>query len=356
MQAFGTDRVRRGNGEQWVILSPRSKGWVPRTPATATRKDRPGTAVRCDEKYFEVVAANVTGGGIRYVLEPWREEHIMRVVDSYDESSEAQRTADHQDVVKRDRSRISANFLGMLTGQLPAPVQERMGHELGIWPARLTLISILPAMIFIGVVVNLFVHRRMEQEAPLPFWMVLLAGYLLFESGIRFLVAMTQNRPLGSLVGFVGYTVFYLVAPNRKNLIRPLEEALKEPLMSEVPEDVAAQDRVQLLEPLLTLLRPAEQHRLAERFGFDYRKMATAVASIILIFGVLGVVTAVVSLREGLRLSPLLSFFISAGLSVEQIVRLSNLRHGPAGSVLGALVRPVAGKLLDAGVERASHG
>src|SRR5688500_8986067 len=195
MQAFGNDRVRRGNGEQWVILSPRSQGWVPRTPATATRKDRPGTAVRYDEKYYEVVAANATAGGIRYVLEPWREEHVMRVVDSYDDASEAQRSADHHDVVRRDRGRISANLLGVLTGQLPGPVQERMGNELGIWPARLTMISILPAVIFVGLVLNLYVRRRMELEAPPPLWLVLLAGYLLLESGIRFLVAMTQNRP-----------------------------------------------------------------------------------------------------------------------------------------------------------------
>src|SRR5688572_19787084 len=342
MQAFGTDRVRRGTGEQWVILSLRSKGWVARTPAAATRKDRPGTAVRCDEKYYEVVAANATAGGIRYVLEPWREEHVMRVVDSYDEASEGQRSADHQEVVRRDRGRISANLLGILTGQLPGPVQERMGNELGIWPARLTLISIIPAMTFVALVVNLHVHRRMELEAPLPFWVVLLAGYLLFESGIRFFVAMTQNRPLGSLAGFLGYTAFYLVSPNRKNLIRPVEEASKTSPMSEVPEDVALQDRFQLLEPLLTLLRPAEQHRLAERFGFDYRTMATTVAAVILAFGVLGVVTAVVSLQEGVRLSPTLSFLVSAGLSIEQIVRLRSLQEGPAGSVLGALVRPLA--------------
>ena len=356
MQACGNDRVRRGNGEQWVILSPRSKGWVPRTPATPTRKDRAGTAVRCDEKYYEVVAANATTAGIRYVLEPWREEHIMRVVDSYDEASEAQRAADHHEVVRRDRGRLSANLLGIFTGQLPGPVQERMGNELGIWPARLTLISIIPAMIFVGLVVNIYVHRKMEQEAPLPFWILLVAGYLLIESAIRFLVAMTQNRPLGSLAGFLGYTAFYLVAPNRKNLIRPVEEASKTLLMVEVSEDVGLQDRFQLIEPLLTLLAPAEQDRLAGRFGFDYRKMASTVAAIILVFGVLGVGTAAISLAEGGRLSPILSLLISAGLSAEQIVRLRSLRHGPAGSVLGALVRPLARKLLAAGVERASHG
>ena len=356
MQPFGTDRVRRGNGEQWVILSLRSKGWVPRTPATATRRDRPGTAVRCDEKYYEVVAATATAGGIRYVLEPWREEHIMRVVDSYDEASEARRSADHHDVVGRERGRLSANLLGVLTGQLPGPVQERMGNELGIWPARLTIVSIIPAMIFILLVLNLHVQRRLEMEAPLPSWAMMLAGYLLLESGIRFFVAMTQNRPLGSLAGFLGYTVFYLVAPNRKQLIRPVEEASKWMPVADVSEEVALQDRCDLLEPLLTLLTPAEQHRLTERFRLDHRRMAHTVAGIILSFSVLGLATSAVSLAEGVRLSPMLSFVVCAGLSAEQIARLWSLRRGPAGSVLGVLVRPLARKLLAAGVERASHG
>jgi len=231
-----------------------------------------------------------------------------------------------------------------------------MGNELGIWPARLTMVSIIPAMIFIGLVVNLHVHRRMAMEAPLPSWAMFLAGYLLLESGIRFFVAMTQNRPLGSLAGFLGYTVFYLVAPNRKQLIRPVEEASKWMPTAGVSEEVALQDRCDLLEPLLTLLTPAEQHRLAERFRFDHRKMANTVAGILLFFGVFGLATAAVSLAEGLRFSPMLSFVVSSGLSAEQIARLWNLRRGPAGSVLGVLVRPLARKLLTAGVERASHG
>jgi hypothetical protein len=355
MQSYGTDRVRRGSGEQWIILSRQSKGWVPRTPAAVTRNDRPGTTVRSEEKYYEVVSATATGGGIRYVLEPWRDENVMRVVDDYDEASEARRQAAHQDGVRRERGRLSANILAIFTGQLPGAVQERMGNELGIWPARLTLISIVPAMIFVGVVVNLAVHRRMEQEAPLSLWVLLLAGYLLAESAIRFVVAMTQNIPMGSAAGFIAYALYYLATPGRKNLVRPLEES-RGPLVPEVTEEKAVSDRYLLLEPLLTLLTPAEQERLAARFGFDYRKMGSIVAAVVLTFGVLGVVNSISLLMEGARLSPALSLLVAGGLAAEQVVRLRKLRERPAGSVLGALVRPLARKLLTDGVERASHG
>lgn len=355
MQSYGTDRVRRGNGEQWIILSRQSKGWVPRTPAAVTRNDRPGTTVRWEEKYYEVVSATGTGGGIRYVLEPWRDENVMRLVDDYDEASEARRQADHHDGVRRERGRVSANVLAIFTGQLPSAVQERMGNDLGIWPARLTLISVVPAMIFVGVVVNLAAHRKMEQEAPLPLWLLLLAGYLFVESAIRFVVAMTQNQPMGSAVGFMAWSIFYLASPRRKHLVRPLEES-RGPLVPEMTPEEAASDRYLLLEPFLTLLSPAEQDRLAEKFGFDYRKMASIVAAVILTFGVLGAVNSVSLLMEGARLSPALSLLFAGALAAEQVVRLMKLRDRPAGSVLGALVRPLARKLLAPGVERASHG
>lgn len=355
MQSYGTDRIRRGNGEQWIILSRQSKGWVPRTPAAGTRNDRPGTTVRCEEKYYEVVSAAATAGGVRYVLEPWRDENVMRIVDDYDEGSEARRQAAHQDGVRRERGRVSANLLAIFTGQLPSTVQERLGNEVGIWPARLTLISILPAMVFVGVVVNLAVHRRMEQEAPMPLWLLLLAGYLLGESAVRFVSAMAQNLPMGSLAGFIAYALYYMASPGRKNLVRPIEES-KGPLVPAMTEEAAASDRYILLEPLLTLLSPAEQDRLSAKFGFDYRKTASIVASVILTFGVLGVVNSISLLREGARFSPALALLIAGVLAAEQVARLWKLREHPAGSMLGAMVRPLARKLLESGVERASHG
>src|SRR5687767_9634409 len=130
MQPIGADKVRRGRGEQWILLSPRSKGWVARTPATMMTRNRPGTAVLCDDRYYEVVSASVADGGIRYVLEPWREEDVMRVVDGYDAATEAAREADHEVLTSRERGRLTANLLGVLTGHLPGPVQERMGNEL----------------------------------------------------------------------------------------------------------------------------------------------------------------------------------------------------------------------------------
>lgn len=345
MQPYGSDKVRRGRGEQWIILSARSKGWVPRTPATMTARDRPGTAVLCEDRHYEVVSATATDGGIRYVLEPWREEHVMRVVEAYDDSSEAAREADHQALTRRERGRITANLLGVLTGHLPGPVQERMGNELGVHPARLTLYSLIPPMIAVGLIVNEVARRKIAQEGPMPLWVVLLAGYLLLESGIRMFVAFSQSRPLGSAAGLIAYSLFYVLSPNRRALMKPGEATLATPI-TEAPPDVAMRDAFMLREPLLTLLPPRDQLLLANRFGFDYRKQARIVAAVILAIALAGVASSLVALRDHGRFSALLSLLAAAALAIEQLFRFRAFRRGPAGSLLGTLVRLFSKKLL----------
>ena len=101
-------------------------------------------------------------------------------------------------------------------------------------------------------------------------------------------------------------------------------------------EDVAIRDALTLKEPLLTLLPPADQKRLAERVGFDYRRTAFAVAWVILVFAALGAFTS----------STAPAMLIAAAVAVEQVVRLMRLRREPVGSIFGILVRPFVRDLL----------
>src|SRR5579872_4419458 len=104
MQAFGSDRVRPGDGQQIILSSRLSKGW------TTGNERIPGTAVLWDERYFEVVGIEQVPQGFRYVLEPWRDHHTMRLTDRYDAESEAQRVDEHRNTLKRETSRKSANL------------------------------------------------------------------------------------------------------------------------------------------------------------------------------------------------------------------------------------------------------
>ncbi|HEX9502048.1 MAG TPA: hypothetical protein VGA10_10375 [Thermoanaerobaculia bacterium] len=72
MQAFGSDRIGRVDGDRITLLSRLPKGWTPRVEKTFTSAEFPGTAVQWEEKNFEVVIAEpLPQGGVRYVLEPW---------------------------------------------------------------------------------------------------------------------------------------------------------------------------------------------------------------------------------------------------------------------------------------------
>jgi hypothetical protein len=167
---------------------------------------------------------------------------------------------------------------------------------------------------------------------------------------MRFLVVMTQGRGIGSILGYAGYTLFWLVSPKRAKLISPFEEerGLKV-VITDAPPDVALRDSIEMRSALMTLLTPAEQTRLAERYGFDYRKHAKGVAWTILICASLGVTTSLAEVVTDRSLTAVISGSIAAAIVLEQAGRLASLRRGPAGSFLGALVRPFMRDLLERG-------
>jgi hypothetical protein len=342
MQAYGSDRVRQGKGEQWILFCPRPKNWTPRTPKTHTSAEHPGIAILWDDKYFEVVSASPSGTGVRYVLEPWRENHAIRITDVYDEASETARVADHQDVLRRTTHRKTANLLGVLTGHLPAGVQEKLGSELGILPVRLTQLSLILSVAIVAAIAYAASGRILARQ-PIPPWM-LIAGYLGPEAAVRFLIVWTQNRPIGSTIGWLGYSLYYLLSPNKQGMVKPM--VVREPppkLQRDLPVEQIVVESVSVREPLLTLLSPDDQNELAQRYGYNYRRLSRNVALLILFFALAGAVSSFFKLP---RVSAFVSLLVAAGIAAEQLLRLSAFSRGPAGSVLGILARPFVRKLL----------
>ena len=344
MQPYGTDRLRPGKGDQLILFCSRPKGWVARIEKTLTTARHPGTAVVWEERIFEVVAASPgPNGGVRYALEPWHDEHIIRVSESYDAESEARREAEYFAAIAREKQRKVANFGALVTGLLPSNVQEHLASELGLLAAKLTAISCIGPTLFVAWVVSDFVRRYMDpNQSKTPVWLILAAGYFVLESLFRFYVAWFHRRPLGSVAGLIAYLPYWAIRVKRA--VSPFAEQRGEKLfITQPPEDVALQDAYAIREPLLTLLSPGEQHALAERFGFDYRKDAPTVAVVILVVAAIGVISSVASLP---RFSALVSLLVAGALGVEQVIRIGALQRGPAGSVLAVVVRPFARKLL----------
>jgi hypothetical protein len=338
MRPYGSDRIRRRDGERIVLASRLSKGWVPRAEKTLTTAQFPGTAILWEEQYFEVVDARaLPQGGVEYVLEPWREHHVMRVVEAYDEPSETARQAEHRAHLARETGRKTANLLALFTGHLPAVVQNRMAEELGLLPVRLTVMSILSSYALVVAGILWMVNAKMHRATP-PLALVLATAFLGVETTARFLVAWTQNRPIGSSIGLFAYIAWWLLTGRRGTSPFAVEKGFSVRI-GEAPEDVAMRDLLTLREPFLTLLSPAEQQRLAERWGYDYRRHASGIAIGILVFAAMGIAS---SLYRG----AFVALLVACAVAGEQMVRLVVLRRGPAGSMFGVLVRPFVRKLL----------
>ena len=347
MRPFGSDRVRAGHGDQWILFAPRSKGWFPRVPKTLTTAEFPGTAILWEERLFEVVTADAAqGGAVRYMLEPWRDNHIIRVSEPYDEASEERRASEHQSAVKREKGRKAANLAGIFTGLLPAIAQEQLGNEIGILPTKLTSLSLLIPLAYLIWFANTFVRRIFVNESiPVPLF--LLAVYLFVESAVRLNIAWLHRRPIGSVLGFFPYLLFYLFAGKRSGAVSPFAVPRGQRLFITQPtDDVALRDAYTMREPLLTLLSVEEQKALEQRFGFNYRKPAFIVAWFLLAMSAAGLVTTIASLQHGPRFSAILSLAVALVIGGEQVLRLRALRRGPAPSMLAFVVRPFTRKLL----------
>jgi hypothetical protein len=331
-----------------IILCRRSKGWTPRVPKSLTRAEYPGTAVLWEERYFEVVTAENGEGGVRYVLEPWRDSHVIRVSEPYDDASEARREADHRAAIAREKGRQAANLAGLFIGHLPAVVQEHLGSEIGILPTKLTALSLILPFMYLIWAVNDLARRTLNPNAPpMPLVLGAVGAYLLIESAIRLNVVWLLQRPIGSAAGLIAYLIYYVALGKYSGAISPFTKTRGHQLyITRPPADVALRDAFAMREPLLTLLSPAEQAAMAERFGFNYRKHASIVAWLLLGFSSAGVITALVSLQHGPRMSAILSLLLALIIATEQLFRLSALRRGPAGSVLAIVVRPFARKLF----------
>jgi hypothetical protein len=339
MRPHGTDRLRPPEGDRLTLASRIDKGWVARVGKTLTSAEFPGTAVLWEEQYFEVVEARpLPQGGVEYVLEPWRDNNVMRVVQQYDEPAEAGRVAEHRARLARERNRKTANLAALFTGHLPAVVQNRMAENLGLLPYRVTFVSVVGMYALVVGCVLWMLSDVMRRDEP-PVVLLFATAYLGIETTARFFIVWTQNRPIGSAVGLFAYIVWWLLTGKRGTSPFAIEKGF-DVVITEAPDDVKTRDLLMMREPFLSLLPAELQERIAKRFpAYDYRRYSTGIAIAILVAAVIGIVSS-------LHRDAFVAFLAAVALTLEQVVRLMVLWRRPAGSVLGLLVRPFVRKLL----------
>ena len=348
-RAFGRDRLGVEAGGRLLLDCDFPKGWGGRSAATPTSVEHPGSAVRWEEEFFEVLEVRPLGGAaVRYVLAPWDERHAMRVVETYGADAEAARSHERADVARRSDRHVYVLLLAPLAGSLPGHVQERLERDYNV-PARLlSLSSAIPLWVLGWVSLILLMAASLTGEGSVPLPILVFGLYLLAESTARLVVCVLQGRPIGTLAGTLLYEAWRRLGRAKaraEGRPAPTEKAVRG-VDSGAAQDVL--DRYHVLEPAAGLLPVDDQARLAERFGFDgLRWGRTSAIFLLVMFGPLAAasVHGALSVFEPADVPRLLVF---GGIVAEQAVRLKKLAAGRlAPSVLGLLVRPFARPLLD---------
>jgi hypothetical protein len=344
-RAFGADRVE-ADGDELLLECPVSKGWNGRTARTPVRAAHPGATVAWEDRLFEVLAEEpLPNGGVRYRLAPWEDGQAIRRFERYDADAERARESFRQDLASGIRKRRWSVVLAPLAGLLPGSVQKRMEHEFGAPSLGMTIASALP--LFVVGFLGMFRHLLGVAGGALdwPWWVappLPLALYLFGESALRLASAIAAGEPMGSLPVVVAYAAW------KEARGESASAKLESRAAPEADRAQAIRDRYRMLEPLLSLLPSSAQRELTGRFGFDAIRWGRITAWVLLVVGSLNALAALGMLASGRgHFLDFLGFFAGSLLAAEQIPRLGRLARGePAGSVLGALVRPLAAPLF----------
>jgi hypothetical protein len=190
----------RGSGDAlWRVESASvDLGWSPRQGAAA------GTAVLWEDQLFEVIARGGRPGCWWWSLRPWDETETIRVSARLDAST-VERSWVEQ-VAGRQRSVQLGWSLAMapLLGAAPTRLKLRWQNEWGFPATAATLISILLEAVVGGCGVIDAVARFTSDDTFLPAWLgwlAFLGPILLLEALIRLQKVLTQDEPMGSLLG-----------------------------------------------------------------------------------------------------------------------------------------------------------
>jgi len=312
-----------------------------------TRSEHPGTAVEWAGEVYEVLAVEpLAGTAVCYRLAPWQHGHAIRRIEHYDEANEAARDVARVELHSDRNTRILAMLFSPVLGHLPGAVQAKMERDYGASARTMTFVSALPLFV-LGALTTLAAQVLRFGGPPIVTeWMVdhsLLFTYLAVESALRIYSAWIAAEPMGSLFGFLAYGAW--TSLRRRPAPPPAAVA---PTAAPAAERALA-DRYTVLEPVLGLLAPADQEALEMRFGFDPLRWGRTTSLVIFFVAGANVLISVAAFRSGTDVFLDFAALVVGGFFVvEQVTRRRRLAEGkPAGSILGAIVRPFARPLLD---------
>ncbi len=205
--------------------------WRPRRAGIDARSAFPGSALRIDDRWYEIVRVETAAGSpsrTSYYLEPWEDAATLRHPYELTPAVCAEVTRQHW---RQQRRRATGEMLALfpfLLGALPAKEQRWIENRFGVPAVRNTAISavlLLAVSTLVGLCVFAYgqghdfgaLHGLIQGLAP---WTPLFA-YLGIESGYR-LVGAAGNDPVGSLpvalpVSFIRWLKDHLSASGQRS-------------------------------------------------------------------------------------------------------------------------------------------
>lgn len=354
LQGYGGDRVQELADGSIELRSTLDKGWRGTRAKTSTTAEFPGTPVHWDDRWFEVTfVRRLQEGGCVYVMRPWREQHPIRNPSTYDEPAETTRRAERARTDVRRRNTTGIALAGLFIGHIPAHAQREVESEYGFSAINLSLLSMVLPFVFVAWVAARLPVAALPPPHASPAQLAI--AFLLFgECVIRFLIVMKTSSPCGSVLGLVAYEIWRMTTRTgaefeKRATVRAVEK-LRTSSTTAPDAATSERDAYELREPFLALLSAREQTQLRATYGFDPRKHGMRTAVVIGVFSALGVHSSVVRIAGGTgAFSTWSSLVVAIILLAEQVRRLTIVHFGaPAGSILGALVRPWCRKVLNA--------
>lgn len=213
-------REPQNSSFQLLIESPFEKaGWNTRT-SSPLGTTFPGTAIRFEDRYYEVLLVQSDGPSFRYYLNPWEEKFPIRLQFAYTPQQCLRELKARERKKKWERWRAFALVLSPLTGLLPAREQTLIQNEMGISATRMTSLSALLTLIpggasIILLFVSVIAGGLGEEGVRFQFFYVI-GSYLFLESLLRIYSAFKLEEPMGSVFIAIPVSIFREIFSSKK--------------------------------------------------------------------------------------------------------------------------------------------
>lgn len=209
-----------------VLPFPNQKFYI-RKKGDQLHAQHPGTAVKIENKLYEIVDHYFKGGKHFYVLEPWNESFTIRTIIEWNEEEEKKFKEECLKGKKKEKKEKIAWVFQIFLGFLPQNYQEKLADKIGLDPLKATYWSSLFEFLFslsilVLFIISLFAGIGGAIIKFVPKWLVVLSFLTFIEGALRLVYTISSNEPIGSFL----FSFLNLKFKRKKNIFQ--EDYFKE--------------------------------------------------------------------------------------------------------------------------------